>query len=297
MNLRHAEIDGKFERIAVVRICVGVVLLGVKYLAAVLSNPYIFAASFVLEQFIYLVALPTGGRAAIVILFREGATLLRLPQLRSVIKLLPTEFASSLTLKYPVVMFAALSMPEAAALYNAAVRLPEAFNALILATFGAVRPNAYRESTESDPASFPIESTREFVRKAIWLTLVSMVVVPWILPHLFGESYRAAQFGAGLYLLVSISILMAIIQEIWLISSEFFRISAYRVFLGAGVSVLCTTVLFQFFGLEGAILGVVTGAMVQSIFSNLLFKQTRHVFLCQMSLLGGAFKSPRTWTD
>jgi hypothetical protein len=123
LNLRHAENAERFGRIATARIVAGVMILATKALSAWLVAPYLFAASFVLEHAIYCLALPVRGAGGARAVARALASDWRLPHVQSVAKLLPTEFAASLSLKYPLLMFGALSMPEAAALYNAAIRL------------------------------------------------------------------------------------------------------------------------------------------------------------------------------
>ena len=290
LNLRHAENAGMFTRIALVRISVGLVLLGVKAFAALRVSPYLFAASFVSEQLIYFLAFPVRGQSGPLAILRDWRAVVRVPQLRSVLKQLPTEFAAGLSLKYPMLMFGALSMPEAAALYNAATRLPEAFNGLLMSLFAAIRPRAYREAAETEPAQFPYRSTNNFVQKGIWLTLMAMIVVPIIMPWLFGDFYKEARLGTALYFFVSLTILMGVVQEVWMISSRLFRLSAMRVLLGAATSVTFTSVFFPIFGLEGAILGVLMGTSVQAVVSNLIFARLRTTaFPWQLRQLRSAF--------
>jgi O-antigen/teichoic acid export membrane protein len=285
MNLRHAENMGLFTRISIVRIIVGLALLGAKAIAAFLANPYVFAAGFVVEYALYLLLLPTRHTSGLFWNLRDWSNAIKLQQLRSVAKLLPTEFAAAVSLKYPLLMFGAMSMPEAAALYNAATRLPDAFNGLLMALFAGVRPNAYREASETEPAQFPYRSTHRFVKHMVWLTVFAMIVTPVSMPLLFGEFYRQAQLGAALYFVVSVTILMGIVQEVWMLSSGFFWMSAVKVFVGMITTIIVSSTLYLILGLEGAILGVCLGGAAQAIFSNLLDKRLRVAFGHQMRML------------
>ncbi|MGQ7848787.1 lipopolysaccharide biosynthesis protein [Granulosicoccus sp. 3-233] len=287
LNLRYVEEDKKYKLLAGTRVLAGISVFSIKLVAALFSSKIIFLFSFVFEAIIYMVLLRVPSRYYLD--FEIGRNGLK-DSIALAMKLLPTEFAASFSLRYPILLFSSLGLPELAALYNAASRIPDAVTGLAMALFSAVRPAAYRECSVGGLGRFPFESTKNYFAIIIGIVIMLAIFLPWITPMIFGQAYDEVRYVSSIYALITIPIVLGSIQEVWLICNGYYRMSVYRVLLGGGASIVFVTLLFFEYRIIGAVIGVVLSAFVQAVFSNLVFKELRPIFYEQFRLVRSIFR-------
>lgn len=171
--------------------------------------------------------------------------------------------------------------------YSAALRISEAWYFVPMALSASVFP-AIVELKRNDPALYYARLQSYFnsmTRIAYAIALPTTLLSSPIIQLLFGAPYAAAAPILTVHIWASVFVFLGVAQESWNISENLLHLVLYRCLIGAVVNVLLNLVLIPPYAGLGAAIATVLSYAFASVFSNLLFRQTRPILVMQLKSL------------
>jgi polysaccharide transporter, PST family len=183
-----------------------------------------------------------------------------------------------------VVMLQSLAGPAAVGIYAAATRVSEVWYFVPMGIVTTVSPLI--TSYHANKSLYYGRLQQFFSGMAAFSVAVSIIVTlayPFIMGHLFGERYAASGPILAVHIWSSIFVFLGVAQGPWMITEKKMKISMFQTTLGAIANILINLILIPKLEGMGAAIATVISYAISGVFANLLFRDTRRIFLMQMN--------------
>lgn len=174
-----------------------------------------------------------------------------------------------------------------AGMLSVAITLAEAVCAIPLGIMASVTPALLERRTVS-LVDFNC-GFRFWLRRITWLglaiCLVASLIGPFFISALFDGKYDGATPLFCWLIWASFFVFMSAVSEVWILGSELQFYQLPKAFIAALCSSVLNLILVPYMGAKGAAISVLVSYSIAAVFGNLLFKDTRPLFVMQVESL------------
>lgn len=184
--------------------------------------------------------------------------------------------ASTLYMRFDIVMLAAMKGDGEVGIYGAATRLSEAWYFIPMALMGALQPVLFQLHA-TDPARFRERLRQTYTGLGFMSLLIAVFVsfiAVWLCTSLFGPKYAQAGEVLAVHIWAAIPVFLGVVSTSFLVAENHGRIAMYRTIMGLAVNVVLNLLLIPHYGAYGAALSTLVAYTVAT-FALIGFPATR----------------------
>ncbi|RIX41156.1 MAG: flippase [Rhodocyclales bacterium GT-UBC] len=182
---------------------------------------------------------------------------------------------------------------EAVGYLGVATIMAEATHALPAAIMSSLAPILLAKRSERE---FEYHF-KHWINRITWLGIATclglFVLAPGLLHLFFGTQYNGAISVFKILIWSALFVFISIVSEAWIVRHNLQRYQLPKTLLAAAFSIALNLKLSSSMGAEGTAIATVISYSVSAFWSNLIFRNTRPLFLLQLSSLFPLFPCKR----
>lgn len=167
--------------------------------------------------------------------------------------------------------------------YSVAVKLSEAWYFLPMIITASVFPAILKAKKKSK--ELYLERMQKLYDAFTWFTIPIAIIVAllssYIIGILFGDEFIQASLVLSILIFSGVFTFLGVASSKYLISENLTKISFYRTVLGLIINILLNVMLIPVYGIIGAAIATLVSYAFAAYVANLLFKESRIIFLMQ----------------
>jgi PST family polysaccharide transporter len=190
-------------------------------------------------------------------------------------------------MKIDQIMLAQMIGDEAVGIYSAATRISEVWYFMPMAIVASVFP-AILDAKNRNEEEYYARLQKLFdlmvimsVAVAIPMTFLSTPIISF----LFGDNYRNSGPVLAVHIWASVFVFLGVASSKWLLAENRQMLSLQRTALGAATNIALNFWWIPNFGALGAALATVISYSIAALFSDLIQKETRKMFLMKIDAM------------
>jgi len=189
-------------------------------------------------------------------------------------------------MRIDIVMLGRMAGPAAVGVYAAATRISELWYFIPVAIVSSVSPVII--ASRSDPVLYYSRIQQLFSLMLLLSATIGAVVAlssGVLIQRLFGPAFIQAGPVLAIHIWAGIFVFQGMAQLPWDTSENMMRLSLVRTVAGAVSNIVINLYLIPLYGAKGAAIATVVSYALSTLVGNLLFRETRGIFVMQIRAL------------